>query len=294
MEESVFERIRGSYSQLSDARAKVAQFLIEHWEEAAFMSAAKVGAAAGVSDTAVIRFAESIGYSGYAELQRSIQDAVRTRLNSFLLKRLDSVPRATDPDFLNGICDRMFESIRCTFQKTTPNEIADAAKMILDANHIYVIGLRGGHAPAHFLCHNLVLMLGNTRGVITLADSMFDELRLITRGDLLIAVTFKKHNLLTFRAAKMAKNWGARIMVITDDALSPAAQISDKALLVESTSYSFGHSHMGTLALMNAILETVVLLDKNRVRKGLAEADEISRDFHPVRALEEEMRRKEI
>lgn len=294
MEESVFERIRRSYPELSDARAKVARFLIEHWEEAAFMSASKLGAAVGVSNTVVIRYAESLGYSGYTELQRSIQQAVHKRLDSFLVKRLDSESKSGDPGSMDSVRERVLESVQETYRRNSQDSIFAAAQMILDAKRIYVLGLRGSHGSAFFLYGNLVHMLGNAQCVSAHADIMFDELRLIVPGDLLIAVTFKKPNLLTYRAVKMAKDWGAKTLVITDDLLCPSAQLADKALPVESTPPSFGHSHVGTLALMDAIMEFVVHLDKPRVRRCLAETEEISRDYHPVRTAEESWPKREV
>ncbi|NLA60700.1 MAG: MurR/RpiR family transcriptional regulator [Firmicutes bacterium] len=285
--DGVLERIRRSYGDLTDARAKVARFIVEHWDEAAVMSAAKLGEAVGVSESVAIRLAEELGYKGYPELQADIRETVKQRLKSVMVARLDMEDHASREGIADLVLQRDMDYIRRVFSRNDQEAIESACKLILKASTIYVLGLRVSHAPALFLYQNLSQLLGNARLLTPHVDTLFDQVRQIKPGDLLIAVTFHRYSRLTYQAIKMAKAWGGKVLTITDDVLGPPSTVSDHVLVVEPVMRTYGHSHTATMALLDAILETVVYLDKPRVRRSLAELEEVLEEFHPARNLEQ-------
>ena len=164
----IFERIRRQYGRLSNAKRKVARFLLEHWDEAAFLPAAKIGDGAGVSETVVIRLASDLGYLGYPQMQRELQKMALAVLQSTMVKRLDSTPVPGDHKTLFATSrDRIIKNVNRVFQQNSDSVIMDAATCLMNARNRYVIGLRACFGPAACLGLNLNQMLGRTR-VVTL------------------------------------------------------------------------------------------------------------------------------
>ncbi|QUL99196.1 MAG: MurR/RpiR family transcriptional regulator [Candidatus Fermentithermobacillus carboniphilus] len=279
---SIFERIKKAYPELSDARARVARFIVDHWDEVAFMSAAKVGEIVGVSETVVIRLAEALGYEGFSEMQSELQEKVRRKLDAIMVRRLDSTPDPSDESaVIEQSRQRDRDAVDCVFRLNSQDSLVSAASMILAAAQIYIVGLRASSAPAQFLAHNLSQMLGNAHCLSLADDSLFDQMRHVKPQDLVIAITFSRYSVFTFQAVRMAKARGVKVLAITDDVLAPVARLADKVLLAKTSGPSFGLSHTGTLALINAILEIIVHLDRNRVRKSLEDMEEMLNTYHP-------------
>lgn len=283
---SLFERIKKLFPGLSDARAKVARFVVDHWDEAAFMSAAKLGQAVGVSETVVVRFSSLLGFSGYSEMQAELQARVRHRLANVMVARLDSEPEKTsEGDLLSHVNLQSAEAVSKVFQLNSSDAITRSAKMILDARRVFVIGLRSTFGPAQVLSQNLNQMLLNTRTLDLGADDLFLQLNAVMPDDLLIALTFARYNSFTYKAVRMAKDRNAKVLVITDDRLAPVASHADHALICDVTGPSFGNTHVGTITLINAVLEVVVHLNKRPIRTALAELEETLEIYYPGRSI---------
>ncbi len=272
----IFERIRRYYSLLSGAKSKVARFMLEHWDEAAFMSAAKMGEAVGVSETVVIRLASEIGYSGYSEMQQDLQKVAMAVLQSTMVQRLDSQEVPGDYDSLLSISrQRIMKNVDMVFNQNSPSTMMNAARVLIQTRNRYVIGLRASYGPAACFAMNLNQMIGRTYLISLGAGDSYVQLKGVCNQDLAIGITLRRYSSFTHSHLKMVKDRGGKVISITDDLLAPVSQISDFTLVVDSQGFSYGHSHVGTMALMDILLETSIFLDRQRVRNSLAETEEI-------------------
>lgn len=278
----VFERIKRIYPTLSDARAKVARFIVKHWDEAAFMNAAKLGQAAGVSETVVVRLALLLGFAGYSEMQADLQSWVKQRLSYVTVMRLGAGGEQTsEMQVLSRVRRQSLDVVDKVFQLNSQDAFLRAATMILEAKHIFVMGLRATAGPTHLLYQHLSQLLNNTTLLTLGIDDLFLRLRRVDSGDLFIALTFVRYNPFTLKAIQLARARGAKVLVITDSLLAPPASYSDHVLICDVTGPSFGNTHVGTIALINSLLELVVRLDKPRVRNSLAELEETLDTYYP-------------
>ncbi|HHY17667.1 MAG TPA: MurR/RpiR family transcriptional regulator [Firmicutes bacterium] len=272
----IFERIRRHYGILSDAKSKVARFILERWDEASFFSAAKIGEAVGVSETVVIRLASELGYSGYPEMQQELQKLAMAILQSTIVKRLDSKSVPKDYDSLLGSSrDRIAKNVDRAFGLNPLQAITDVATELLKAANRYVIGFRASHGPAVCLSVNMNQMIGNTHLISLGLGDPYDRLRNVTARDIAVGITFHKYSIHTKDLLQMVKDKGGKIISITDDLLAPVSQLSDHVLLVDTQGFSFGHSHAGTMALIDILLEAIAFLDRPRVRTNLARTAQI-------------------
>ncbi|MBA2665458.1 MAG: MurR/RpiR family transcriptional regulator [Trueperaceae bacterium] len=257
MEGDVFERIRARRTGMSPGYRRVADYLARHHRDAAFLPAADVAEAAGVSESLVVRFAASLGYDGYPGLTRELREIVKASLS--LPQRLRGRPAdlgASTPaaDVWRAVAAQDEANLRATVEDPTSSPLEDVLDAMLRARRIYVLGLRG---PAHLagLFGVLLDKAGADVRVITSGDVvMFDALRHIGPHDLLFAFTFARYTRRTLEALRLARMQGAATVVVTDALAAPAVAETDHSLHVRVDSASFQHSYTAVIGLMNALV----------------------------------------
>lgn len=251
------ERIRGRAGAFSEGQRAVADYILREYEKAAFLTAARLGARVGVSESTVVRFAMTLGYSGYPAMQGSLQDMVRNKLTTVdrLLGSVDGL--AGDETVLAKVLQRDIDNIRQTLQETLPESFDQAVQLILDARTIYVSGLRGASAPAHFLSFCLNWALGNVRPVISGVEDWLEQMSALDPADLVIAISFPRYTRRTVEIADYARARGAGVLAITDSVMSPLAHRATVVLTAHSGIDSFVDSFTAPLSLINALLTAV-------------------------------------
>jgi len=241
---------------MSPGQRRVADYLVEHHHDAAFLPAAKVGEASGVSESLVVRFAASLGYAGYPGLTRDLQALVRARLS--LPERLQQRPTDLTAQTPAAEVWRAVAALDRTNLESTLADTAPALERVLTAmlgaKTIYLVGLRGAaHLAALF---GLLLdKAGAEVRVLTSGDvALFDHLRHLTSDDLLFAFSFARYTRRTVEALRLAGSRGAATVAVTDSPAAPAAAEADVNLSVRLASASFQHSYTAVVSLMNALL----------------------------------------
>lgn len=273
---NIFDRIQRSYDRLSGARRRLTRYIVDEWEEAAFLSASKLGEAAGVSETVVIRLASFLGYSGYPEMQAELQEAVKRRLESVMVRRLESTAAPVDPsELVRLVVARDENSVRRVLEENSMEALTEGARVILRARTVYVVGMRVSAGPARILSLNLGQALHDVRQVTLDVGTMIDQLRGAGPQSLLITISFARYSPFTVQAAQFARGVGCPHLAITDDRLSPTARLADYTLVAPSHAHAFGHSHVATVVLINILLSLVSHLGKRRVKRSLAELEEL-------------------
>ncbi len=272
--------IHRRYEGFSGSRRKLADYLMQHWDEAAFQSAAQIGSAAGVSETVVIRFASLLGYSSFPAFKSELQSIVKKRLDSVMVQRLHpAATKSTLPERIQTAFSNAIANVQRTLELNAADSFAEAAQMVLRARFIYICGMRASAGPARVLAVNLDQALGNVRYVMLDAGTMIDQLRGIQPEDLLISFSFARYSVHTEQATRFCVDRGARHLAITDDPLSPTGRQANVSLLASVTSCSFGLSHTGTLAVIDALISLVAQLGEGRVRRSLGEIEEILAEY---------------
>lgn len=250
-------------SRFSKGQRLIANYIINHYERAAFMTAQKLGAAVGVSESTVVRFAYEVGYDGYPRLQRALQELIRNRLTS--AQRMEVTDEQIgEHDVLQKVLSMDMERIRTTAQTVDSVSFARTVDAIVSAEKIYILGIRSASALATFLYFYFNHIFKNLRLVSSSsASEVFEQIYHIGERDVLISITFPRYSQRSVKAAKYAKSAGATVVGITDTEHSPIAPYSDHLLCARSDMVSFVDSLVAPLSLIDALIVAVGMKKKN-------------------------------
>lgn len=266
--------IQTNFHKLSKGQKIIAQFIMNNYEKAAFMTAAKLGERVGVSESTVVRFANAIGYVGYPQLQKQLQEMVKTRLTT--VQRIEmSSDYASDENILKNVLKADMENIRSTLEEIDYSVFEQTVKNIVEAKSIYIIGLRSSTALAEFLGFYLNWIRDNVHVVTYTIGDIFEQLFRIDKDDLVIGMGFPRYSSRTIKALEYAKLRGSKVVAITDSLLSPLAANADSTLVAKSNMESFVDSIVAPLSVLNALIIAVGIKERTKLGSSLSRLEEI-------------------
>lgn len=263
MENDLMSRIEAGRPKFSKGQRRIADYIVTHYDKAAYMTASKLGGVTGVSESTVVRFATELGYSGYPHMQRDLREIVSGRLTS--LQRLELTwDRLEGHSVLAAVMENDINKIRATLEAVGEESFGKVLDMILSARRIYILGLRTAAFLADFLGYYLQLMFEN---VTVLEDGsksgdIFEGLFRVGEGDVVIGITFPRYSKRTLRGMSFARDRGAGIISITDGPGSPIASLSECPLYAPCEMASFVDSLVAPLSLVNSLV--VALAQRRR------------------------------
>ena len=257
MPRDVLASIQSNMSTFSKGQRLIANFILESYDKAAFMTASKLGKTVNVSESTVVRFAAELGYDGYPAMQKALQEMIRNKLTS--IQRIEvSNDRIGDHDILSMVMQADMEKIRLTMEETNREAFTASVDAIVSARRIYIMGIRSASAITSFLGFYFNLIFDNVVVVHTSAASeLFEQLLRVGEGDVVIGVSFPRYSRRTVGAMEFARKQGATVLAVTDSEASPLAAIADHALLAKSDMASFVDSLVAPLSLINALIVAV-------------------------------------
>ena len=278
MERDVIQRIAAVRPKMSKGQKRIADFIVNSYDSAAFMTAATLGKAVHVSESTVVRFATALGFDGYPGLQKSLQELIRNRLTN--VQRIHLVSNLTAQSALESVLKSDMANLRSTIEETDAAVFQNTIQCILTAKNVYVMGLRSTQMLAQFLGYYLNFVLPNVKIVGAGVLDALDQLMRIGENDVLIAITFPRYSTRTVEAVQVAKNKGAKVIAITDSNLSPIVAPADFALMARSDMASFVDSLVAPLSLINAIIVACGLSRSESVSQYFDELERVWEDTH--------------
>jgi DNA-binding MurR/RpiR family transcriptional regulator len=257
MKENVLQMIQSERESFSKGQRRIAQYILDNYDKAAFMTAAKLGKATQVSESTVVRFASQLGYEGYPEMQKALQELVRGRLTS--IQRIQVSQEQMDhQDILGSVMQRDMGSIHTAIDRLDRSAFDSAVDKLLHARHIYILGVRSSAYLAGYLHFYFHLIFPNVTLVQNMAGGeIFEQMVRIGPGDVIVGISFPRYSKLAVSAVEFAHSRGAEVVAITDSKMSPLYKLSDAALLVRSDMISFVDSMTAPLSLLNALIVAV-------------------------------------
>lgn len=257
MNQDILALIQENMNTFSKGQKRIAAFILESYDKAAFMTASRLGKKVGVSESTVVRFAAELGYDGYPDMQKSLQKMIRNRLTS--VQRIEVTnDRIGDQDLVSMVLQSDMEKIRLTLEELDRDVFDHAVKAIVSAKRIYIIGVRSSAAIASFLGFYFNLIFDNVVNVTAgTASEMFEHLLRVGEDDVVIGVSFPRYSSRTVQAMSFARDRKATTVAITDSEASPLAPICKYTLKARSDMASFGDSLVAPLSLVNALLVAV-------------------------------------
>lgn len=275
MVSNLLVRIDMSRDSFSKGQRRIANFIEEHYDEAAFMTAAKLGEIVGVSESTVVRFATEIGYSGYPNLQKAMQEMIRDKLTS--IQRIEvTTGRIGDKDVLDSVLNQDIEKIKRTIEEISREDFERTVDAIINAEHIYIFGVKSASYIASFFGYYLDLMFGNVIMLNTTSKTTnYEKLFRITEKDVMIGISFPRYSTMAVDAMNFAQQRGAHVVAITDSMVSPLVSTADSILIARSDIASIVDSLVAPLSLINALIVAMVIKRKDEVKETFSKLEQV-------------------
>ncbi|HBA62635.1 MAG TPA: N-acetylmannosamine kinase [Lachnospiraceae bacterium] len=268
-------RIEERYEKMSKGQKRLADYIVQNYDKAVFLTAAKLGKVVGVSESTVVRFATELGYKGYPGFQHALEELVRHKLNS--IQRMEvTYGRISQSEILASVLQSDIEKIRLTLGAIDQKAFEEAVDTILNARKIFVIGIRSCAPLANFLSFYLNLILDNVVLIHTNSSSeIFEQMIRIDEKDVVIGISFPRYSMRTLKALEFASNRKAKVITLTDSVHSPMTLYSSCNLIARSDMASIVDSLVAPLSVVNALVVALCMKKQNEVIKTLETLEEI-------------------
>lgn len=279
MSERLLSRIQRMAPGLSKGQRMIAKYITENYDKAAYMTAAKLGQAVGVSESTVVRFATEIGFDGYPQLQRAVQELVRNRLTS--VQRIDVfADRISEDDILASVMNLDIDMIRRTIDESSREEFNAAVDLLCSARRIYIIGTRSASALASFMGYYMSLVFEYVTVIDPSNESdIFEQMLRIGREDVVLGISFPRYSNRVVTAMRFASDNGASIIALTDSHSSPLAPYATRLLLARSDMASIVDSLVAPMSVVNALVAATALRRRDELSVMLRKLESIWDDY---------------
>ncbi|WP_264851973.1 MurR/RpiR family transcriptional regulator [Clostridium omnivorum] len=276
--QDLMRTIQMKFPRLSKGQKLIAEYILKHYDKAAFMTAAKLGTSVGVSESTVVRFANELGFSGYPKLQKALQELIKNKLTT--VQRIElSNDYISEETALKGVLKSDMENIRATLEKINHKTFEEVVNSFFGAKKIYIIGLRSSTALAEFLGFYLNLILDNVKIVTYGISDIFEQMINVSEDDVVIGIGFPRYAARTIESLSFAQSRGAKVVAITDSLLSPLASKADYTLIAQSNMASFVDSLVAPMSVINALIIAVGLREKEKISNTFNTLEEIWEEY---------------
>ena len=274
-EENLLSRMNTQYHKFSKGQKKLVSYITDNYDKAAFFTAAKLGETVGVSESTVVRFAIHLGYKGYPEFQKALEELVRNKLNS--IQRMEvTYGRFPQSEILDTVLRADIEKIKLTMENIDHNAFELAVETILEAKSIYIIGIRSCAPLASFLGFYFNLLFDNIHLMHTNSSSeLFEQMIHISKDDVIIGISFPRYSMRTLKALEFANNRNAKVITLTDSIHSPMNLYSSCNLIARSDMASIVDSLVAPLSVINALVVALCMRKQREVTATLEDLEKI-------------------
>ena len=256
MSQDILSLIRENMGSFSKGQKRIAAFILESYDKAAFMTASKLGQTTHVSESTVVRFAAELGYDGYPSMQKSLQKMIRSRLTS--VQRIEMANDQMGDDVLSSVLRSDTAMIRSTLEELDRTRFNSAVDTVLGAKKIYIMGVRSSTAISRFMAFHFNMIFDNVHEISANTTSeIFEQILRVGEGDVVIGVCFPRYSSRTVKAMQYARDRGATVIAITDSEASPVASKAHITLTAKSDMISFVDSLVAPLSLVNALIVAI-------------------------------------
>lgn len=278
MNQDILTVIRENMASFSKGQKRIAAFVLESYDKAAFMTASKLGQTVNVSESTVVRFAAELGYDGYPSMQRSLQKMIRSRLTS--VQRMEMANDQMGSDVASCVLRSDISMIRSTLEELDPVRFHNAVDAILKAKKKYIMGVRSSSAISRFLAFHFNLIFDNICEIsANTVSEVFEQILRVGEDDVLIAVCFPRYSSRTVKAMHYARSRGATVIAITDSEVSPVAAEASITLTAKSDMVSFVDSLVAPMSLANALIVAVSQKRSQDVSDAFKQLEQIWEEY---------------
>ena len=280
MNEDILAVLEEKASTFSKGQRKIAAYITEYYDKAAFMTASRLGKAVGISESTVVRFAVELGYDGYPSMQKAMQEMVLNRLTS--VQRIGVAnDRIGDQDVLSMVLQADADKLRQTNDTVDRDAFQAAVNAVLGARRIYLLGVRSASVLVNFLGYYLNYMFDNVHVITASGTSeIFEKLVNVSQEDVVIAFSFPRYSVSTVKGVQYCHSVGAKVIGITNSNLSPLGQVSDYVLVAKSDMVSLVDSLVAPLSVVNALIVALAAGRELELEKTFNTLEKVWEEYH--------------
>lgn len=280
MNKNLLAEIERRLPDFSKSQKIISNYILQDYDKAAYMTASKLGAEVHVSESTVVRYAIELGFEGYPEFQHALQEIVRTKLTSF--QRMEVTNNLIgDGDVLTKVLLSDIDKIKRTVEEIDREAFDEAVDSIVNAKHIYILGLGSASVLARALNHSLRMIFDDVKLIMaSSANEIYEQTISIGKGDVMIAISFPRYSKKVVNTVAFAKNSGAGVIALTDSAASPIASHADQALYARSDMASFSDSLVAPLSVINALVVAVSRKKQDELTVRLHQLEKIWEEYN--------------
>ena len=279
MKQDILTVIQENMSSFSKGQKRIAAFILESYDKAAFMTASKLGQTVNVSESTVVRFAAELGYDGYPSMQKSLQKMIRSRLTS--VQRIEMANDQIGNDVVSSVLRSDIAMIRSTLEELDHSRFNSAVDAILKAKKIYIMGVRSSSAISRFLAFYFNLIFDNICEVsANTVSEVFEQILRVDEDDVIIGVCFPRYSSRTVKAMHYARDRGATVIAITDSEASPIAAKAHITLTAKSDMVSLVDSLVAPMSVINALIVAIAAKREQRLSKIFTSLEKIWDEYH--------------
>ena len=265
----ILQELKDNYDTFTGSRKTIGKYVLDNYREVAFMSTIELAEKVGVSDATIIRFARSIGFSGFADFKNHIREGLKYFDPPY--KRLSrSFEILDDKNNLNmqvGKTD--LKNLEDFLLSLETEKIQQSVDAIYKADTIYLIGIGSSGLITDFLAFHLQRMGFKVIAISEGGTLNVEKIMSINENDLLIVSSFPRYSKPTYNATILAKEKGAKIITITDSYFSTISMNSDIVFSIKIDNSTFFNSYIAPLELCNILTMNVLEREKEKIYKNL-------------------------
>ncbi len=276
--QDLIRRLNQTGRRLSKGHRKIAEYIMQHYEKAVFMTASSLGERVGVSESTVVRFASALGYEGYPQLQNALQELVRHRLTA--VQRFEMTSDMNQSQILQTVLKADMHNIRSTIEEIDARKFENVVDRIVSARSIYVMGVRSAAPLAQFFGYYLHFVFENVHVASAGVIDVMEQISRVNERDVLIGISFPRYSTRTLDAMSFAKSRGAQVIGITDGPMSPLMEASTECLTARTDMASFVDSLAAPLSLINALIVAVGQRRKEELAQHFEQLEQIWQQNH--------------
>ncbi len=288
MDSNLLKIMQQNMARFSKSQKRIAEYIMNHYDKAAFMTAARLGQTINVSESTVVRFAAELGYDGYPAMQKALQEIIRNKLTA--VQRMEVANHRIDEhNVLDTALRSDVDNILTTLNETDKAAFDAVVNSILQSKKIYIIGVRSSAALAEFLGFYFRLIFPNVYLLGTTSTSeIFEQILHISEEDVLIGISFPRYSKRTVKAMQYARSRGADVVAITDSAHSPLYQYATHKLTARGDMVSFVDSLVAPLSLINALIVAVSMKKNKEISETFRSLEKIWDEYEVYEKFENE------
>ena len=265
--------IREKYPGLPENQRKVADFLLQHLEEAPFLSVVEIEERSGASKATVVRLAQHLGYSGFLEMREDLVKDLQSRM--MITEMFPLLPKSGRGETLTAVAHQDVENINQTINQLDPKVFTDVAQMILEASQVFAVGLGISSLMSRILAYSLNQVAIRCTPCVHDYESFMEQIHMIGQGDLLIAFSFPPYYRETIEFVKAVAEKKRAVVAITDRVTSPIGFYASRVLPIASQNMLFTNSFSAMTVLINALTTEVALRNRVKATKNLKESERL-------------------